>query len=384
MSDNSIKKLLDIRNKLEETTLKRQSESINEMLFKLNRLYSLRNDYTLSPDSRLQLENQIRLLEDSIPKMNVIDLKQKYADLSDKELLKFANDFLDLSPEDLKKLHIGSGAFKDTYDIPGTGYVFKKAGGSVGTEGAIIKDYLANKLMEDSFPAGVNFDNPANSDLSAKIMDPEWKKQFLERPNLIVIPEKEPILIQKKLLNVPHNIEQKFIKTPTELKKDYVDNLIQIFKRDFVPQDLHGGNLGIDTTKGKAKAFDAMSSDHVVSNIWKLLPKFEKDIYRLNKGKVFRTVAPLLIKGALIKGALAKGATAAATGLASLAVEAADATEEASELEEAAMMRERKQREFRKKVGDEVADKMDEDIRSMHAQDLIDPSKFKKLRERLR
>lgn len=84
----------------------------------------------------------------------------------------------------------------------------------------------------------------------------------------------------------------------------------------------------------------------------------------------FKSILPLL----------GKGVAAGATGLASLASEAADAEEEGSKLEEDAMMRERDQRRFRENVGEDVATKLEENMQKLGPKDLL----FKKLRNRLK
>lgn len=87
----------------------------------------------------------------------------------------------------------------------------------------------------------------------------------------------------------------------------------------------------------------------------------------------FKSIAPLAVKGA--------GATA--TGLASLAAEAADAEEEGSALEEAAMLREREEmqrrEQLRKMLGDEKASQAIESY-----EELTRPIKYTKLRDILK
>lgn len=95
-------------------------------------------------------------------------------------------------------------------------------------------------------------------------------------------------------------------------------------------------------------------------------------------GKILRNLSPLL----------AKGITAGATGLASLAAEAADFDEEGSALEEAAMLREAQDRDIRKALGDETYEKSKQFMREFGPEDLLDKDydkpKFRTLRKKLK
>lgn len=75
-----------------------------------------------------------------------------------------------------------------------------------------------------------------------------------------------------------------------------------------------------------------------------------------------------------------KTAAATATGLASLAAEAADTEEEGSKLEEDAMQREREQKRFRENVGEDVASKLEENMQKFGPKDLL----FKNLKSKLK
>jgi hypothetical protein len=339
---NTILKLLGQKKKLEDA--KMSDNSAADMLREYNDLQKEYKKLTkLSASSaaeeaqiradRLKLMEKIMNLEKTMPKLSVSDFAtNSKSNFTDKELLQYATNFLDLTPAEMDKLHIGSGAFKDTYDIPGTGLVLKKPGGMIGIDGDIFRDYLANKAMEDTFPEGLKVPLDEAS-------DPEWKKQFLERPKLIAIPEKEPILIQKKLVNIEPSWYDKVDVDVEDLYRKYRNNLDELFKPEFKPNDLHSGNLGIDFISNKVKAFDAMSSPIADEIVYRQLPKFKDLIYKLKNPAVFKSIAPYAVAGA---GGLASlGAEAA--------VEAFD-TKTGNEDETAeikAMREEEKERKFR-------------------------------------
>jgi hypothetical protein len=344
---NLILKLLGQKQKLEDAAM--SGNSAADMLRQYNDLHREYKKLTKLSASSAAEEAQIRAdrtklmakimeLEKAMPKLSVSDFAtNSKANFTDKELLQYATSFLDLTPAEMDKLHIGSGAFKDTYDIPGTGLVLKKPGGMIGTEGDIYKDYLANKTMEDTFPKGLKVPlEEAN--------DPEWKKQFLERPKLIAIPEREPILIQKKLVNIEPSWYDKVDVDVEDLYRKYRNNLDELFKPEFKPNDLHSGNLGIDSISNKVKAFDAMTSPIADEIVYQQFPKFKDLIYKLKNPAVLKSIAPII----------AKGAVASAGGLASMGAEAAmealdpKTGNEDETAEVKAMREEEKERKFRK------------------------------------
>jgi hypothetical protein len=345
---NIIRKLLDAKNKLQDalgdktpeksaSNMLKEYTDLNKEYRKLTRLAIQEG---ISPDEeariaadRVKLFGKMMDLEKAMPKLSISDFGTNLkTDATDDELLKYATNFLDLKPSEMDKLHMGSGAFKDSYEIPGTGLVLKKSGGIAGTENGIIKDYFGNRVMEDTFHEGVKTG-------SNQINDPEWKKQFLERPKLIVIPEREPVLIQKKLINLEPKWHDKVDINPEDMYRKYRDNIDDTFVQQFKPRDLHSGNLGIDHISGKVKAFDAMPSDFADRVTWETIPKFRELLDKLKKPNVFRSIAPVVAKGAL----------ATAGGLVSLGEAMADtSTGNEGEVAEVKAMREQeKQRKFR-------------------------------------
>jgi hypothetical protein len=310
---NSILELLEKQKRLEDKVLNSpDSSNLQEMLFKLN-LLNQKYKNVLELDrknvgARKELYSKLAELERKIPALSISDFKENpNSNPTDAEMLRYAQDFLNLSPSDQDKLFLGRGVFKDAYNIPGTGLVLKRAGGKAGTSEGILKDYLSNKIMEDSFPIGTKED-------SIKSIDPYWKRSILERPKLINIPENEPILIQKKLLTSNPLFDYKFKKSPKDLNKEYLEKITENLLPDFLPQDLHMGNIGVDLSTGESKAFDAMNSRFAQEQLYKKFPDFKKLLYSLSDPKVYRSIAPLA----------AKTGAAVGTGLLSLGSEAVE------------------------------------------------------------
>jgi hypothetical protein len=292
--DNLVRKLLQQRNAIEDKLIAQDSSmlSVPELLMKhkaLSRRYkSSKTNFTDQiTDAQKRMMDQIDEIEKMVQRINLSHFKPNAKiNAGDEELVKYANDFLDLAPEEQKNLFIGDGAFKDAFDIPGTGLVIKKAGGKFGSDEGIIKDYLSNKVMEDSFTYGAKDD-------SVKALDPDWKKSLLERPKLVIIPERDPVLIQKKLIKLATPFERKLEIHPANLQEDYLREIDDNLLEGFHPQDLHSGNIGIDPVTHKAKAFDAMVSEKAYPKVVEVSPKFKKIINSLTDPKVFRAIAPL-------------------------------------------------------------------------------------------
>ena len=80
---------------------------------------------------------------------------------------------------------------------------------------------------------------------------------------------------------------------------------------------------------------------------------------------------------------LAKGAAVGVGGLASLAAEASDATEEGSRNEEEAMQRESQENKFKKAIGDKIYQAGQENLNRSSPMDLLNPN-FNKLRNKLK
>lgn len=109
----------------------------------------------------------------------------------------------------------------------------------------------------------------------------------------------------------------------------------------------------------------------------KAFEKMKEDIQE--KGVTnFKSIAPLL----------AKGAGTAVAGLASLAAEAADAKDEGSTLEEAAIQREKQEENFKKAVGEDTYYSSKQNMRNVSPMDLLDPMankpQFRNLRNKLK
>ncbi len=378
MQNNIVSKLLQTKNELENKLLSTDSSQLgpSELILKQKALLKKRKALAGSPDliksninSITRIESELSKIEDSLKTLNLKDFKtDNVVDQDDKGLIQLANAFLDMSDEDQKKLFIGSGAFKDTFDLPSTGLVLKKSGGSFGTDDNIIGDYAVNRVMQDSFGEGV---------IDEK--DLPWAEQILERPKLIVIPERPPVLIQKKLLNPDDRYYDKIKENPDNLKRQLLKNIKEKLKPDYIPADIEGfQNIGFDPDLEVPKIFDAQGSRGKLVSIGNMANKLKKAAYKLSKPKVYRSILPTLIKGA----------ATAAGGLASLATEAADATEEGSSREEAAMQREMQEDKLKKAIGEDAYYTSQQNLRNTSPMDLLDPMvnkpQFRNLRGRLK
>ena len=131
----------------------------------------------------------------------------------------------------------------------------------------------------------------------------------------------------------------KFDEDTKDMEYAYRKKIDDTFLHSFKPADLHGGNLGVDPVSGKMRAFDAMASDYAREQLSDALPKFKNLIYKLKNPTVYRSIAPVVAKGAL----------ATAGGLVSLGEAMADtSTGNEGEVAEVKAMREQeKQRKFR-------------------------------------
>jgi hypothetical protein len=154
--------------------------------------------------------------------------------------------------------------------------------------------------------------------------------------------------------------------------------------KGLVGADIHSGNI---TPEGKVfdlgswigydlKDFSKNNTlnkirknivDRVISN-----PKF-KPTYG-----IFRSLLPMIGKGALTAGA----------GLASLAAEASDITEEGSSREEAAMQREMQEDKLKKAIGEDAYYASKQNMRNTSPMDLLDPvadrPQFRNLRNKIK
>lgn len=224
----------------------------------------------------------------------------------------------------------------------------------------------------------------------------QWIGNFQARPARIYIPE------TKRYVEIPEFItmDAPYLEHPYRrrgLGEQMYKKMEEYTGKKLMPDvELTDYSAALHTKKGLGKSFGkAEYKDDIIKSLVKSLNKLGlaepekiaekaytklRDTIRSKGVKEFKSVAPLLVKGALVKGALEKGATAAGAGLLSLAAEAADATEEGSELEEAAMMREREQQKFRETVGEDVANKLEENMQKLGPKDLL----FKKLKDKLR
>jgi translation initiation factor 2B subunit (eIF-2B alpha/beta/delta family) len=113
--DNLVRKLLQQRNAIEDKLIAQDSSmlSVPELLMKhkaLSRRYkSSKTNFTDQiTDAQKRMMDQIDEIEKMVQRINLSHFKPNdRVNAGDEELLKYANDFLDLAPEEQKNLFIG-------------------------------------------------------------------------------------------------------------------------------------------------------------------------------------------------------------------------------------------------------------------------------------
>ena len=274
-------------------------------------------------EKRYLLENLRRTLIKTLPEGSVKPSDISSAVTSSKEIpeeeLWDLYDRFSAMPEEKREKHLlGKGFFKNVYKLPDSDLVLKtsrKVPDDIFAgrdESTLIKDYLDHKLTSKNLPK---------------------ESKLIENPILLKKPKKEIALIQRKLI-VPDVLNrykyyddsaQKYLNDkidPALLKalenlnasnfeKEYLENI----GKEFRPSDVHSGNIGLDPRDLSPKIFDAMASESVNrKDLYGAMDKIKKILTEARNPKIYRAIAPVL----------AKGGIAAASGLASLAAEAAD------------------------------------------------------------
>lgn len=221
--------------------------------------------------------------------------------LTNEQILQIIQDFENLPESRRKEKFLGSGAFKDAYDVH-QDYVLKKP----TTDDPIsvrqmLSDYMESKQMAKHVP--------------------------VEQPMLVLREGKSPVHLQKKL-RVPYPPDMEYWdldKTTRAMKEQLKEKGV-----DPLFSDIGTNNAGFDEL-GNTKIFDPMATVYK-SEDPRALPAFKaKDVAlrRLKKmtgNKIYRSLIPLLTGGA---------------GLAlSAASEASDAEELGNTSEQEALLRE--------------------------------------------
>jgi hypothetical protein len=349
-------------------------------------------------------------------------------ELSDEQIQEILDEFTNLSEEEREARLLGEGAYKKAYNIPNTNFVLKKP---VGTEAAIndmAREYAINKRLRDKIDlelpilvaqktdAGIEpyhiqrkvtpLENQVKENIGSLVKSPEFQSQMNKLNELKSEGEKLWNLRESYINSGDLDYDKKYgeawrknydersnlekylesLKYAIRDKSSNIEEKIgsEIEGKGLVGADIHSGNI---TPEGKVfdlgswigydRDNDAKNKpliktrknivDRVISN-----PKF-KPTYG-----IFRSLLPMIGKGALTAGA----------GLASLAAEASDATEEGSSREEAAMQREMQEDKLKKAIGEDAYYASQQNMRNTSPMDLLDPMagrpQFRNLRNKIK
>lgn len=231
-------------------------------------------------------------LQDLGVKLNKIDVPDvvdlNYKDYSDDELIQLAEDFSNLNSKDKQSIYLGDGAFKNAYEIPGTGLVLKEGKpstifGEVNPSREIIQDYFGNKHTEELLSKG--YIGPAK--LRKKYTN------ILERPNLIILPEKPALQVQKKLI-APDFFTLRRMGNLQEVFENARDDISSKFIAEYRPRDLHSMNIGLDPVTNEIKAFDAMPSTMANYKMEEESADTIQSLLKSSSPKVLRAILPAL------------------------------------------------------------------------------------------
>jgi hypothetical protein len=320
--DNVGKKLLkqtDVLNKNASAKIQALKEIRNTQDFKYSNLAKALKEEILNT-----------IPEGSITAKDFSKIDKAIKEIPESEILDLYNRFTSLPPEERRKYRIGSGAFKDAYQLPDSDLVLKTADKNLNI---LEKDYLAHKITNKL-----------------------GKKGDIETPMLVKSPDKEAVLMQRRLVTPDDILKFKNAAGDSGVTKinpelynrayfggglqDEIDNLIKGYTSTSMPEDVHAGNVGIDPVTNKMKIFDTLGSVDAMDVVEKQTPRFSNILSNLKKPTIYRSIAPTLLKGL----------GAAAGGAASLAAEASDAEDLGNAPEQATMLREIDQANREKKM----------------------------------
>jgi hypothetical protein len=350
-------------------------------------------------------------------------------ELSDEQIQEILEEFTNLSEEERGARLLGEGAYKRAYNIPNTNFVLKKPiGDNEISVDDMAREYAINKRLRDKIDlelpilvakktdAGIEpyhiqrkvtpLENQIKENIGSLIKSPEFQSQVSRLNDLYSEGDKlwelrnssiksgdldsskkygeawrknseERSNLENYLKSLKNKIRDKFSSIEKNIESE-------LEGKGLVGADIHSGNV---TPEGKV--FDLGSwvgydrkdvaknnplnktrkniVDRVISN-----PKF-KPTYG-----IFRSLLPMIGKGALTAGA----------GLASLAAEASDATEEGSSREEAAMQREMQEDKLKKAIGEDAYYASKQNMRNTSPMGLLDPMagrpQFRNLRNKIK
>ena len=338
-------------------------------------------------------------------------------ELSNEQIEQLIEEFANLTEEERQKRLLGKGAYKSAYEIPGKDFVIKKPHYTSEAINDMAREYGVNKRLLDEVDLEPPILVTRKDELGRR--DPyhiQRRVDPLEKSNKAEFEKLKEALNSKqktlesrrleleKLLDDPIAYDEyiKLVPQQQEFNKKYFEDLDSARKnkyqdaskvisevedklraKDIIGADIHDENI---TKEGSI--FDLGSWVNYKDNPTKSdgLDKMRASIVKKtiseakspSKFGIYRSLLPVV----------AKGGAAVAGGLASLAAEASDATEEGSSIEEAAMEREKQDRKFRNTVGQDTYNASQKLLRSIGPKDLIDPdaqkSQFRTLRNKLK
>jgi hypothetical protein len=148
--------------------------------------------------------------------------------LTDEEVLKLVEDFYKLSESEKSKKHLGSGAFKDAYEVH-PDYVLKEPRmKDTGSINQMFSDYMSSKETGRYVP--------------------------VEQPMLVLREGKHPVHLQKKLKSSDmENLNDNLLKN----KSDEFKNILKEKQIDSRFSDISPVNMGLDEL-GNAKIYDPL------------------------------------------------------------------------------------------------------------------------------
>lgn len=346
-------------------------------------------------------------------------------ELSDQQIQDIVEEFANLTEEQRLERLLGEGAFKTTYQIPGSDYVIKKPKKSKEAVNDMAREYAVNKrllhkadleppllvtrknldkiepyhIQRKVLPLENLITDQIKSNPRIKALQDEYSFYSMLHERLWELINKETVSgdIEKaqmlgkdfrNAVNKAGNIRRSLIEAKISVKEPFNKILDEVSNKlessNIVGADIHSGNV---TKEGKIfdlgswvdrNGPDSGKSDGLLELRKNVVNRTLKTPSSASKYTVYRSLIPVL----------GKAATTVAGGLATLAAEAADSTEEGSSLEEAAMHREAQDRKFRKAVGEDAYQKSQQLMQNMSTVDLLDKSahkpQFKALREKLK
>jgi hypothetical protein len=273
--DNVGKKLLrqtDVINKDTSAKIQALKEIKNTQDFKYGNLAKALKEEILNT-----------IPEGSITAKDFSKIDKAVKEIPESEILDLYDRFTSLPPEERRKYRIGSGAFKDAYQLPDSDIVLKTSPAEKNLN-ILEKDYLAHKITNKL-----------------------GKKGDIETPMLVKSPDKEAVLMQRRLVTPDDLLKFKNAAGDSGVTKinpelynrlyfggglqDEIDNILKEYKSTLtIPEDTHAGNVGIDPVTNKMKIFDTLGSVNAMDVVEKQTPRFSNILNNLKKPTIYRSI----------------------------------------------------------------------------------------------